>query len=46
MIVVRLKELIWEHLENLLALLLDFQGMMMSMITTMTLIIYDHNNYV
>ena len=46
MIAVRLKELIWEHLDNLLALLLDFQGMMISMITIMTLMIYDHNNSV
>ena len=46
MIAVRLKELIWEHLDNLLALLLNFQGMMMSMITIMTLMIYDHNIYV
>ena len=43
MIAVRLKELIWEHLDKLLALLLDFQEMMMSMITIMTLMIYDHN---
>ena len=46
MIAVRLKELIWEHLDNLLAFLLDFQGMMTSMITFMTLMIYDHNNSV
>ena len=46
MLAVRLKELIWEHLDNLLALLLDFQGMMISMITIMTLMIYDHNNSV
>ena len=46
MIAVRLKELIWEHLDNLLALLLDFQGVMRSMITFMTLMIYDHNNSV
>ena len=46
MIAVRLKELIWEHLDNLLALLLDFQEMMISMITIMTLMIYDHNIYV
>ena len=46
MIAVRLKKLIWKHLDNLLALLLDFQGMMMSIITIMTLMIYDHNNSV
>ena len=43
MIAVRLKELIWEHLDNLLALLLDLQGMMMSMITIMILMICNHN---